>query len=400
MGLRNRRTRCGETVTRAAWLAARDVSRHVSSADADIEGVRPAASETHRSRCRQLMWHGIGKRLSRIRLARNMNRLQASRLRSSARAFRPGLLFAGLLAVEACTGVTGAGPRARAGLIRTAQKTVYSSQACAAHAASRARFASTCPPRGPRERAMKATFLGTNGWFDTKLARTVSTLISADDFDLVLDAGSGFFALDEHCRCDKPLFVFLSHFHLDHIHGLHSLAKLKPRHGIHFIVPPGGEKTLRLFLAHPFTKPIEDLGYRVTITEATEQLRGFPFEARALAMVHSTPTVGIRVQHGGSSFAYCPDTGYCPNAVDLGTGVGLLVTECAFPPGASDPKWPHLNPETAARIALEASARDLVLTHFDAAYYPEREDRIAAQRVARAVFPKTRAAFDGLEVSF
>jgi ribonuclease BN (tRNA processing enzyme) len=247
-------------------------------------------------------------------------------------------------------------------------------------------------------RALKATFLGTNGWYDTDLGRTVSTLISTDDFDLVLDAGSGFFDLDKHCSLDKPLFVFLSHFHLDHTHGLHSLPKLQPPHGIHFIVPGGGEKTLRLFLDQPFTMPIADLGYPVTITEAQGRLDGFPFDARTLPMVHGTPTLGIRVEHGGCSFAYCPDTGYCENAVDLGRGVGLLVTECAFRPGASNPTWPHLNPETAARIALEASARELVLTHFDARQYPAREDRMVAERAARAIFPKSRAAFDGVEI--
>jgi ribonuclease BN (tRNA processing enzyme) len=78
----------------------------------------------------------------------------------------------------------------------------------------------------------------------------------------------------------------------------------------------------------------------------------------------------------------------------------LLVTECAFRPGASNPSWPHLNPETAARIAREAAAADLVLTHFDARYYPEREDRLLAERTAREVFPKSRAAFDGLEIEW
>jgi ribonuclease BN (tRNA processing enzyme) len=245
---------------------------------------------------------------------------------------------------------------------------------------------------------VKATFLGTNGWYDTDHGRTVSILVSADTFDLVLDAGSGFFALDQHCRCDKPLFVLLSHFHLDHTHGLHALPKLKPAHGVHFIVPPGGEKTLRLFLNHPFTKPIEQLGYPVAITEATERLLGFPFAARTLPMVHSTLTLGIRIEHAGRSIAYCPDTGYCPNAVELARGVDLLVTECAFLPGASNPSWPHLNPETAARIAREAAAAQLVLTHFDARYYPAREDRRVAERAAREVFPKSRAAFDGLEI--
>jgi ribonuclease BN (tRNA processing enzyme) len=73
-------------------------------------------------------------------------------------------------------------------------------------------------------------------------------------------------------------------------------------------------------------------------------------------------------------------------------------TECAFKPGQSSELWPHLNPETAARIAVEAGAKRLVLTHFDAGVYQSLPERKESEAVAAAIFPATIAATDGLQI--
>ena len=70
---------------------------------------------------------------------------------------------------------------------------------------------------------MKIIFLGTNGWYDTSLGNTICTLIKTQDFHIILDAGNGLYKIDRHIIDEKPVFLFLSHFHLDHIIGLHIL---------------------------------------------------------------------------------------------------------------------------------------------------------------------------------
>ncbi len=92
------------------------------------------------------------------------------------------------------------------------------------------------------------------------------------------------------------------------------------------------------------------------------------------------------------------DTGYCSGAVDLARNADLLFTECAYPPGIRRPEWPHLNPETAAKIASEAGAKELVLVHFDAFNYQGINDRKKAEEIAREVFPASLAGFDGMEI--
>ena len=74
---------------------------------------------------------------------------------------------------------------------------------------------------------MKAIFLGTNGWYDTETGNTTCILIETDDYFILLDAGNGFYKIDQHIASTtkKPIYLFLSHFHLDHIVGLHILNK-------------------------------------------------------------------------------------------------------------------------------------------------------------------------------
>jgi ribonuclease BN (tRNA processing enzyme) len=100
----------------------------------------------------------------------------------------------------------------------------------------------------------------------------------------------------------------------------------------------------------------------------------------------------------GRTIAYCPDTGYCENAVTLGRAADLLITECAFKAGQANENWPHLNPEMAARIAAEAGAKRLVLTHFDASLYRTLAERNQAAEVAGGIFAATTAARDGLRI--
>ena len=66
--------------------------------------------------------------------------------------------------------------------------------------------------------------------------------------------------------------------------------------------------------------------------------------------------------------------------------------------GQSSESWPHLNPETAARIARQAGARRLALTHFDARIYRSLPERREAEAAAQADFPATFAACDDLRI--
>ena len=247
---------------------------------------------------------------------------------------------------------------------------------------------------------MNVIFLGTNGWYDSVTGNTVSVLLATDEYIIIFDAGYGLAKLDGYIdRGDRrKAFLFLSHFHLDHVAGLHTLAKLRLPAGLTIGGPAGAKKILHTLVNQPFTLPLADLPYSTEVIELPEEISRLPFGAEAKPLRHASLTLGFRIEIEGKVIAYCADTGYCENAVDLARSADLLIAECAYAPGLSNEAWPHLNPETAARIAREANAGRLALVHFDAVQYPALTDREEAAAVARTIFPGTTAAQDGMEI--
>lgn len=241
----------------------------------------------------------------------------------------------------------------------------------------------------------KVILLGTNGWYDTGTGNTICTLIDSPDCYIVLDAGNGLYRLNDYMNEDKPVYLFLSHFHIDHISGLHMLMLLNITSGLTFIGQKGAMDFLNMFLDEPFTAQRKNLPFRTEVLEVPAQLDTLPFMAEVLPMTHSVPTLGIRIELGGRVISYCPDTGYCDNTVMLARNADLVITECAYLPGESHEGWPHLNPQKAAGIADEAGAKKLLLTHFDASRYTDHSIRKKAEEAAREIFPETSAGFDG-----
>jgi len=246
---------------------------------------------------------------------------------------------------------------------------------------------------------MKVVFLGTNGWYDTAATgSTVCALIKTRHYDVLLDAGYGIHKLDKYCDGSKPVFIFLSHFHIDHIAGLHVLVKFRFKKGLTLCAGKGARKTLGTFINRPFTVPLKDLPYPVKILELPSEIGRLPFKVKALPLEHADPTLGFRLALDGKVVTYITDTGPCPNAAELAKGADLLITECANLPGEFNPLWPHFNPETAGKLAADSGVKRLVLTHFSAARYKKPAERNAALRHARKAFAAATVARDGLAV--
>lgn len=245
---------------------------------------------------------------------------------------------------------------------------------------------------------MKIIFLGTNGWYDTPTGDTICILIQAGGHQIILDAGNGLYKADRFLRDDRPVYLFLSHFHLDHIYGLHILAKFRFKETLYICGQSGTNDVLNTLVNFPFTMPLEKLPYKTAVCELPLDESKLPFHVRSLPLLHASYTLGYRFEIEGKTVAYCPDTGYCENAVELARNADLLIAECAYLSGESSPDWPHLNPETAAGIAVEAGASKLALVHFDASRYTTAAHRYSSERAAQKVFTRSFAAFDDMQI--
>lgn len=245
---------------------------------------------------------------------------------------------------------------------------------------------------------IEVIFLGTNGWFDTATGNTICTLIKTNEANIVLDAGIGIYKLDKYDVLDKPLFIFLSHLHLDHLFGFHVFNKFKFKKSVNIIVPKGMKEQLLKLVNSPFTIPFSKLSFKVLVKEAVKEIC-FPFfNARPFLLRHSGKSYGYRFTFRDKIVAYCPDTGYCDNAIRLARNADLLIAESALLIRPNSSKWGHLLPEEAALIAKKANVRKLALTHFDAAAYKSFDDRSMANRRAVVVFKNTACAKDGLKI--
>ncbi len=103
----------------------------------------------------------------------------------------------------------------------------------------------------------------------------------------------------------------------------------------------------------------------------------------------------------GRSVVYCTDTTYCQGAVELARDADLLIHEATFSETEEDlaRRSMHSTATMAARVAQEARARLLVLTHFSPRYFPGNAVEPAdLLREARAVFPDTELARDFMTV--
>jgi ribonuclease BN (tRNA processing enzyme) len=211
-----------------------------------------------------------------------------------------------------------------------------------------------------------------------------------------LDAGNGISKLRQYIGVDKPVYIFLSHFHLDHISGLHTLSMNKFEKGLYIIVQKGGREILKQFINTPFTVPIDKLTYNTQIIEVCEIFNQFPFKSTFLPLTHTTFTLGARFEMDNRVIAYCTDTGYCENTITLAKNADLLISECTMRPNEVIDASFHLNPELAAKIAKESAVKKLMLMHFDASRYLNMESRIEAELSAKGTFANAYSSKDGL----
>ena len=105
----------------------------------------------------------------------------------------------------------------------------------------------------------------------------------------------------------------------------------------------------------------------------------------------------VSVRRPGQSFAFIMDTAECDAAYELAAGVDLLVCEATYLTQDAHlaEEYRHLTAAQAARIAAEAGARRLVLTHLSRRY----ADTTAFLEEAAPIFPEVVVAEDLMRVA-
>ncbi len=242
---------------------------------------------------------------------------------------------------------------------------------------------------------MKIIFLGTNGWYDTEAGVTPCILIDSELAYIILDAGNGIYKLDRHITdTKKPIFLFISHLHIDHIWGLHILQKFRFPQGMTIVVPKGSGNALNTIMNAPYTTPIENLHTKTELVELDKINYHFPFLVESIPLFHPSPNFGYRFTLENKIVAYSGDTGIREESIDFARNADILIHECTLKEYQITSSSGHSSPRGAAQVAKDGHVNRLLLTHFEAPTYTTLAERIEAEKVAQAIFPNSHTVVD------
>ncbi|MBI5497520.1 MAG: ribonuclease Z [Deltaproteobacteria bacterium] len=285
--------------------------------------------------------------------------------------------------------------------------------------------------------------LGTQSQAPTKKRNHHGAFLRWDDVGILFDPGEGTqrqlaFA---NLNASAITHICITHFHGDHCLGLAGVVQRlnldRAAHPIHVYYPGSGQRFFeKLRFASIFAEnavihphPVEREGVLLRtegFTLTTRRLEhrvdcfgyrlqehdGVSFDAALLEQagvrgprvadlerdgtlrVNGTTVRREDVSHPrpGQAFAFVMDTRPCRNAVELARGADLAVMESTFATAHEDEarQYAHCTAAQAARMAVEAGARRLALTHFSQRY----DDVTPLLEEARAVHPDVVALMD------
>lgn len=254
---------------------------------------------------------------------------------------------------------------------------------------------------------MKIVFLGTNGWYTNQIGNTACILIDSNEGYIILDAGNGIYKIGEYIEEEKPISLFISHFHLDHVSGLHTLGKFDFQQGIDVYVGQGRKKDFETLVNPPYTigfnpspRNIDNLKTQIRLHELADGDHNIPFPVTVIELFHAYRDHGYRFILEGKTIAYSGDCGVSKESSKLAEKSNVLIHECSYAKDLPGGKiWGHVTPEQAAKIAKDCGVEKLILTHFDPTHYPTLQSRLDAEGRAREIFPATIAAKDDYIIS-
>jgi ribonuclease BN (tRNA processing enzyme) len=247
--------------------------------------------------------------------------------------------------------------------------------------------------------------------------------VSAAGRIFVFDAGTGIIGLgDQLIQRNDPqsVHIFLSHTHHDHIEGLRFFKPAyHPGWRCYVYWAGSGPKTLRRVLAtvmSPWLFPVSmsDLPRPLGIRSLgiSEDIRFRGARTAVLAARHSRahPKTGVtlyRLTCAGRSVVYATDVeapeGGETDVVALARGADVLIhdaqyTDAEYHAGRLNRAgWGHSTVRMAAEAARAARVGELILYHHDPNHDDAEVRRL--ERWARRIFPRSRAAVEGLEIA-
>ncbi len=230
---------------------------------------------------------------------------------------------------------------------------------------------------------MKLYVLGCHGPYPPAGGATSGYLVEHEGKTLLMDCGSG--VMGRLMKLWDPAeleCVLLSHLHFDHASDLLVMRYYLEIAGktLTVYVPPEDQSPFRELLCAPAfdVRPYPD-----TLTVMGLQVTTLPVR-------HPVPCRAIRLTDGEKTLVFTGDTNDCPGLANFAKDADALLADAAFLDSEWTDQKPHMSASGAARLAVQAGAQALYLTHL-----PVRHDPETIVQEARTVYPAAQAVRPG-----
>jgi ribonuclease Z len=301
---------------------------------------------------------------------------------------------------------------------------------------------------------MKLVFLGTGAGMPSKARNVTSialTLYDERGTMWLFDCGEAtqHRILHTSLKLGKLEYIFITHMHGDHIFGLPGLLSSRSHQGGDTPLTIFGPKGIRQYVETSLKTSGTALTYELRIEEIEpgEILHDETFAIEAAHLEHRIECFGYRIREKeqpgrldsdrlkqlgipagphlallkkgedvvladgttlysadfvgptrpGRIVTILGDTCYCDTSIELARHADVVVHEATFASDRSENacQYGHSTAEEAAKVAKQAEAKALILTHISSRYQEEVSSRLLSE--AQAVFKASSIAQDFME---
>lgn len=258
---------------------------------------------------------------------------------------------------------------------------------------------------------MKVTVYGTRGSVPVpekeflEYGGNTSCYLLECDEHIIVDAGTGIIKLGAYLKEDMlPIHIFISHVHLDHIHGLYDFAPFYQQgREIHIYGERREGESIADQLKSIVRPPYWPVGFddysANVIFHDIEVDKKYDICSKMSFIAHRSnhPNVctNYRFEQAGKTFVYVLDYEHIPELLDdiveFCNEADLVVFDAAYVPGKIVKNFGHSSWEEGLLIADKAHVKKIAMSHYSRHYSDDvlrEQERLMQQVNPNAVFAK------------
>lgn len=218
---------------------------------------------------------------------------------------------------------------------------------------------------------MKVTVLGYYGGYPSKNVGTTGYLVQSDNYNLLLDAGSGtLLELQKHLDPLDLDAVLLTHYHHDHtadVGVLQYLWQLSVKKKVEILPIYGHMEDPLNFGSLTWPNASQGIAY-----SESGQLDLGPLLISFKKTIHPVPAFATRIEEKetGRIFTFTSDTRYFDDLIDFAAKSDLLITDTNFLSDHEGTKW-HLTTAETAKLFDQSNSKQLMISHLSPQLSPD-----------------------------